>query len=139
LNRILAVYSPDEYGQGDDEVEELLKKRAFELRVDIDIFKSNRVGEIADYIIGIAEETMGIIINPAEITTDLLMLRDTLLKTRLPVITVYTDNIYCQQEEGLSNFSAMAAVSTGLISGMGLDSYQYALDAVENILKKGSF
>ncbi|MFW6035240.1 MAG: type II 3-dehydroquinate dehydratase [Halothermotrichaceae bacterium] len=134
----LGVREPDVYGfKSFKEINNSIIKKAGKLNIDVDIFQSNHEGEIIDYIQEKYREIDGIVINPAAFTHYSIALRDALSSVKLPVVEVHISNIY--QRDEFRHKSVIAPIAVGQISGLGPEGYLYAVDAVVNIIKKGSF
>ncbi len=135
---LLGIREPEVYGSKSfKEVNLLIRNKAQELKIDVDIFQSNHEGKIVDHLQRIFEEIKGIIINPAGLGYYSIVLKDTLIAVKKPIIEVYISNIY--QREEFRQQSVIAPISVGQISGLGPDGYLYALEAIVNIIKKGSY
>jgi 3-dehydroquinate dehydratase-2 len=135
---LLGIREPEVFGtKSFEEINLSIKKRAQELRIEVDIFQSNHEGEIVDHIQRIHQEIKGIIINPAGLGHYSIVLRDTLVAVKKPIIEVHISNIY--QREEFRYHSVIAPVAVGQISGLGPEGYLYALEAILDIIKKGSF
>jgi 3-dehydroquinate dehydratase-2 len=81
-----------------------------------------------------AENIEFIIINPAAFTHTSVALRDALSGVAIPFIEVHLSNIHAREEfRQLSYFSDIAV---GVISGLGSQGYQLALDAAIARLNK---
>ncbi|WP_353095895.1 type II 3-dehydroquinate dehydratase [Tissierella praeacuta] len=117
-----------------EQINKLIRNRAVELDMDVEIFQSNHEGEIVDKIQEIiASEYAGLIINPAGFTHYSIVIRDAIEILNIPVIEVHLSNIY-----GRENFrkeSVIAPVCTGQISGLGSSSYLIAMDALKLLNK----
>lgn len=117
-----------------EQINELIRNRAVDLDMDVEIFQSNHEGEIVDKIQEIIEsEYAGLIINPAGFTHYSIVIRDSIEILNIPVIEVHLSNIY-----GRENFrkeSVIAPVCTGQISGLGSSSYLIAMDALKLLNK----
>ncbi|MFW5986357.1 MAG: type II 3-dehydroquinate dehydratase [Halanaerobiales bacterium] len=135
---MLGIREPEVYGSMDiDTVNKNIKNRSEDLNVDVKIFQSNHEGEIIDFIQAGYNEFKGFIINPGGFTHYSIALRDALVAVKLPVIEVHLSNIY--KREDFRHKSVIAPVAVGQISGLGPDGYLYALEAIVEIIKKGSF
>ncbi|QTM69175.1 type II 3-dehydroquinate dehydratase [Buchnera aphidicola (Hormaphis cornu)] len=66
-----------------------------------------------------------IIINPAAFTHTSIAIRDALLAVNIPFIEVHISNIYAR--ESFRSNSWISDISSGVISGLGLDGYFWAL------------
>lgn len=90
--------------------------------------QSNAEHELIDRIHDAARERISFIIfNPAAFTHTSVALRDALLAVEIPFIEVHLSNIY--QREPFRHHSYFSDVATGVISGLGSQSYDLALQA----------
>ena len=80
------------------ELYEEIKEYGRKLNLDLTIFQSNHEGEIVDFIHEGYNKYKGIVINPAGLTHYSIVLRDTLVAIKLPVIEVHISNIYQREE-----------------------------------------
>ena len=117
-----------------DQINQLIKSKSIELKIDIDFFQSNHEGEIIDKI----QKTMdldytGIIINPAAFTHYSIGIRDAIEMLEIPVIEVHLSNIYGRED--FRSKSVIAPVCKGQICGLGYGSYLIAMDALKLLNK----
>ena len=117
-----------------DQINQLIKSKSIELKIDIDFFQSNHEGEIIDKI----QKTMdldytGIIINPAAFTHYSIGIRDAIEMLEIPVIEVHLSNIYSRED--FRSKSVIAPVCKGQICGLGYGSYLIAMDALKLLNK----
>ncbi|MGJ0848760.1 type II 3-dehydroquinate dehydratase [Tissierella praeacuta] len=121
-------------GKSLEQINELIRNRAIELDMDVEIFQSNHEGEIVDKIQDvIISRYSGLIINPGGFTHYSIVIRDAIEMLEVPVIEVHLSNI-----SGRENFrreSVIAPVCTGQISGLGSISYLIAMDALKLLNK----
>ncbi|MFW6287407.1 MAG: type II 3-dehydroquinate dehydratase [bacterium] len=135
---LLGTREPEVYGMMNlEQLNKSLKEKASELKIGLDIFQSNHEGELIDFIQKGINIYKGIVINPAALTHYSIALRDALAAVKLPVVEVHISNVY--QREEFRHHSVIAPIAVGQISGLGTDGYLYALEAVLNIIKKGSY
>mgnify|MGYP000215220741 CR=1 FL=1 len=135
---MLGTREPEVYGSmGLDKVNKNIQSCAEKLNIGVDIFQSNHEGEIVDFIQDGYNKYKGIVINPGGLTHYSIVLRDALVAVKLPVIEVHISNIH--QREEFRHKSVIAPIAIGQISGLGTDGYLYALEAVVNVIKSGSF
>ncbi|WP_343183414.1 type II 3-dehydroquinate dehydratase [Buchnera aphidicola] len=66
-----------------------------------------------------------IIINPAAFTHTSIALRDALLAVNIPFIEIHISNIYAR--ENFRAHSWLSDISNGIICGLGVDGYKWAL------------
>jgi 3-dehydroquinate dehydratase-2 len=79
-------------------------------------------------------ETDFLIINPAAFTHTSVALRDAILGTSIPFIEVHLSNIYTREEFRQNSYFSDIAI--GVISGLGAQGYELALQAaIANISK----
>jgi 3-dehydroquinate dehydratase-2 len=131
----LGEREPDVYGAMTlPDIEARVREEAQALDVELRAFQSNHEGEIIDFIQAEAAGAAGIIINPGALTHYGLSLRDALAACGLPAIEVHISNIYGR--EPFRHHSVTAAVSRGLIAGLGWRSYVAALRALVEMLKE---
>jgi 3-dehydroquinate dehydratase-2 len=116
------------------DIEARVREEAQALDVELRAFQSNHEGEIIDFIQAESADAAGIIINPGALTHYGLSLRDALAACGLPVIEVHISNIYGR--EPFRHHSVTAAVSRGLIAGLGWRGYPAALRALVETLKE---
>ena len=113
-----------------------LEKLAAAQSIDLHHFQSNAEHALIDRI----HQAMGsidyIIINPAAFTHTSVALRDALLAVGIPFIEVHLSNIHAR--EPFRHHSYFSDKAQGLISGLGVDGYELALQAVANRLKSSA-
>lgn len=125
---LLGKREPETYGKiGIDEINKSLQQLAKKNGVGLDIFQSNHEGEIVDKIGGAKNTCASLLINPAAYTHTSIAIRDAILATGIPTIEVHLSNIYSR--EGFRHTSLIAPVAKGQISGFGIDSYLFGLEA----------
>jgi 3-dehydroquinate dehydratase-2 len=94
--------------------------------IDLKYFQSNHEGELIDKIQEIGFDYDGIIINPGAYAHTSIALADAIRAIRTPIIEVHLTNIYSRED--YRHHSYTAACCKGVISGMGMEGYQFALD-----------
>jgi 3-dehydroquinate dehydratase-2 len=104
----------------------LLRRRARQLRVALDIFYTNTEGEAVSAILEADRAGIdGVLFNPAGFLHAGYALRDCLRSIRAPAIEIHMTNI---EKRGYGSITAGAAA--GFIAGFGVDSYRLALEAM---------
>ncbi|MCX7918800.1 MAG: type II 3-dehydroquinate dehydratase [bacterium] len=117
------------------EINKALKKLARESHAELKIIQANDEGTIVDTIDSLGLNWAdGILINPAAYTHTSIAIRDAIVATNRPTIEIHLSNIYAR--ESFRHKSYIAPVAAGQISGLGLDSYLFGLQALLNILSK---
>jgi len=74
-----------------------------------------------------ARRSGGIVINPAAFCYHSVPVLDALLMCECPVVEVHISNIHRREEPWRAN-SLLAAASTGMITGLGVDGYRLAIE-----------
>ena len=128
---------PGIYGtQTLDDLNNLLKKTASELHIELKIYQDNSEGGLIDFIQIESGQAHGILINPGAYTHYSYALRDALAGTGLPVVEVHLSNIHKREE--FRHTSVIAPIASGQISGFGFNSYILGLLALKEIIERES-
>jgi 3-dehydroquinate dehydratase-2 len=88
-------------------------------------FQSNHEGEIIEKIQEWGNSLDGMVINPAAYTHTSVAIRDAILSAQTRVIEVHISNIFSREE--FRHFSYVSGIVEGVISGMGIQGYRYAV------------
>jgi len=119
----LGTREVDVYGHTDfNSYFNLLKQRYHE--VELHYFQSNKVDEIADFMLQ-HKDYDGIILNPGAFTHTALVLADTIANIAAKVVEVHISNLY--DRENFRKNSLIASKCCGSICGFGLNGYEMAL------------
>jgi len=145
VKKILVIHGPnlhllgqrekDIYGQTTlAEIDKKLKKIAAEHKVQLETFQSNHEGDIVD-IIGKSKQNgvQAILMNPAAYTHTSVAIRDAVAAVDVPTVEVHLSNIYAREE--FRHTSLIAPVSHGQITGFGINSYIYGLQAAIQLIQ----
>ena len=93
--------------------------------IDFDFYQSNHEGAMIDRISQLAEsDCNGIIFNPGAFSHTSIALRDAICGCGIDTIEVHISNIHAR--ERFRHHSHTAAVSKGVIAGLGLQGYSLA-------------
>ena len=124
---------PDLYGTTSaKELDAILRRRARELGLSLDILYTNTEGEAVTAIYKADRaEVDGVLFNPAGFLHAGHALRDCLKSIRAPAIEIHMTNI---EKRGYGSITAESAI--GMIAGFGVDSYLLALEAMAARLRK---
>jgi len=117
-----------------EQINKKLKEIARKQKIRLDIFQSNHEGEIVDKIGTAKKKYNALLINPAAYTHTSVAIRDAILAVEIPAVEVHLSNIYARED--FRHTSLIASVAKGQISGFGIDSYIYGLDAAIKLAKK---
>ena len=110
-----------------------LKEHALKYDVEIDNFSSFVEGDIIRYIAEL-EDVDGIMINPGAYTHTSVGIRDALSMQALPFIEFHLSNIFAR--ESFRHSSYLSDIASGVIVGLGEDSYVSVFFALLNLVKK---
>ena len=129
---LLGKREPNIYGDKDLElIEQELVDKASKLDCNLECFQSNSESEIVDLIQQKSTSTDVIIINPGGYTHTSIAIRDAFLAVEVPFIEIHISNIFAREE--FRKESYFSDIAVGIISGLGFEGYNLALDAAINI------
>ena len=131
---LLGSREPEVYGTDTlEDIEKNLNSIAKEQNVNINFYQSNSENELINKLHVAKEEKVdAIIINPGAFTHTSIALRDAFLGVNIPFIEVHISNIYKREEFRKKSF--LSDISEGLITGLGVNGYEFAL---LSIIKRG--
>ncbi|MCU7814891.1 MAG: type II 3-dehydroquinate dehydratase [Candidatus Thiodiazotropha sp. (ex Lucinoma kastoroae)] len=133
---LLGTREPKHYGQDTLEtIGQRLVTQGQELGYEIDFRQSNAEHELLSWVHEANQSDVSfIIINPAAFTHTSVALRDALLGTGIPYIEVHLSNVHAREEFRKHSFFSDKA--EGVITGLGAQGYELALQAVATRLNK---
>jgi 3-dehydroquinate dehydratase II len=114
-----------------DEVNERLVKESAELGVELDIAQTAREGEIIERLHDGVGDVDGAVLNPAAYSHTSRAIGDAIKSVPYPVIEVHLSNIHAREAWRATSVTATAA--TGIIAGLGVQSYIAALHALKGM------
>ena len=131
---LLGTREPEVYGTDSlKDIEENLKSISKDHNVNIRFYQSNSENELINELHNAKQEKIdAIIINPGAFTHTSIALRDAFLGVDIPFIEVHISNIYRREEFRKKSF--LSDISEGLITGLGVSGYEFAL---LSIIKRG--
>ena len=94
--------------------------------VELEFFQSNHEGELIEKIQEVGFSYEGIIINAGGFTHTSVALRDAISSVSSPAIEVHISNILNREDFRKKSF--LSDVCKGIISGLGLKGYEFAVD-----------
>lgn len=126
---LLGSREPDHYGKSTlPEITEHLVNVAKTAGHVLDHYQSNAEHELVDRTHqAVADKVEFIIINPAAFTHTSVALRDALAGVAIPFIEVHLSNIHAR--EAFRQHSYFSDIAAGVISGLGAQAYELALEA----------
>lgn len=130
---LLGSREPTLYGSHTlDEINTRLKQQAQQAGSALECFQSNAEAELIGRIQQAkADDITFIIINAAALTHTSIAIRDALAAVAIPFIEVHISNVYAR--EPFRQHSYLAAIAVGVISGLGPQGYELALEfALQN-------
>jgi 3-dehydroquinate dehydratase-2 len=131
----LGTRQPEVYGRTTlAEIEEALRRRAEELRVEVRCFQSNHEGMLIDWLQAERGEADAVIVNAGALTHYGLSLRDALADAGLPVFEVHLSNIHAREE--FRHHSVIAPIARAQVAGLGWRGYVLTLDAAVALLRE---
>lgn len=134
---LLGTREPEVYGTTTlPQIEKMCADRAKGYGLSIVFRQSNREGEIVDHLQEARTSGCAVIINPAGYGHTSIAILDAIQALTIPVIEVHLSNIH--RREPYRNHSYVSKGATGIIMGLGAQSYLRAVDAVAEILSSKS-
>ena len=133
---LLGVREPAHYGHASLlEINNTLVQQAAEADCELECFQTNAEYKLLDKLHAAYQEDIDfIIINPAAFTHTSVALRDALLGVKIPFIELHLSNIY--QREEFRHHSYLSDIAIGVISGLGAEGYELALQYALSYIKK---
>ncbi len=134
---LLGKREPEIYGETtiDDVVSEL-EQIAEKSNIGLKSFQSNAehllVEEIQKALF--SDEIKFIIINPAAFTHTSVAIRDAILASGKPFIELHISNVFAREE--FRHKSYFSDIAEGVICGLGIDGYKFALQAAISKIKE---
>lgn len=124
---LTGLREPEVYGKVTmDECIGALRKQFPE--VEIGYFQSNVEGELVSRIQQVGFSCDGIIVNLGGYSHTSVALRDALLAVPVPKVEVHLSNIFAREE--YRHHSLVTSACRGMICGLGLQGYSFALQAL---------
>lgn len=126
---LLGTREPDIYGRVSlASIHAAMEARSRAFGVRLESFQSNHEGELIDRVQSAREQGVRfIIINPAAYTHTSIALRDALAAVAIPFIEVHLSNVHAR--EAFRRKSYFSDLAIGVISGLGAQGYELALEA----------
>lgn len=130
---LLGTREPDVYGTDTlDDVVARATRAAQQFQFEIRAVQSNHEGELIDAIHAAREDCVAIVINPGALTHTSVALRDALAAVALPVAEVHISNVHAREE--FRHQSYIAPIAAFVISGAGVDGYDFAIRRFATLL-----
>jgi len=131
---LLGVREPGHYGtQTLADINQHLEQLAKQEDHELDSFQSNAEYILIERIHSARQQVDFILFNPAAFTHTSVALRDALLSVGIPFIEVHLSNVYAR--EAFRHHSYFSDVAVGVITGLGAQGYELALQAALSYLE----
>jgi len=126
---LLGTREPEVYGHTTlADIEHRLRERAGAAGHELAFFQSNAEHALIERIHQARSEAVAFILfNPGAFTHTSIALRDALLGVAIPFVELHLSNVFAR--EPFRHRSFLSDIAVGVISGMGAQSYDLALDA----------
>jgi len=136
---LLGTREPGVYGtQTLGDVEDLCRRTASALGLDVDLRQSNHEGDLVDWIQeagrGLADgSTLGVVLNPGAYTHTSIALHDAIAGTGVPVIECHLSNVHAR--ESWRHHSYVSPVARAIVVGFGVAGYALAIEGLARVTR----
>ena len=131
---LLGTREPEKYGKISlEDIKSLCNEKCVSNELDLHFFQSNFEGELIEEIHKAIKNACGIIINAGALTHTSIGILDALNMFGGPKIEIHITNVYAR--ESFRHKSFISPVATGIIAGLGINSYLLAIDAIKVLIK----
>jgi len=119
------------------EINQHLREVASAAGMTLEAFHSNSEGALVDRVQAAKPEGIAmIVINPGAYTHTSIALRDAFAAVAIPFIEVHLSNVHAREE--FRQKSYLSDVAVGVITGLGADGYQFAVEAAIRRIKRAA-
>ena len=130
---LLGTREPEKYGNTSlENVKSLCNEKCINNELDLHFFQSNFEGEIIEEIHKANNNACGIIINAGALTHTSIGILDALTMFDGPIIEIHITNVYAREDFRHKSF--ISPVATGIIAGLGVNSYILAIEAIKELI-----
>ena len=134
---LLGTREPEKYGKMTlAEIVSDISSQADALNVKLSHLQSNAEYALIDRIHEAKGNVDYIVINPAAFTHTSVALRDALLAVSIPFIEVHLSNVHAR--EPFRHHSYLSDIAAGVICGLGVDGYSWALQTAVKRLSQSN-
>jgi len=135
---LLGSREPEHYGSDTlDSINKTLLKMAGDNNLSLESVQSNAEAELIEIVHNAAKDKVRfIVINPAAFTHTSVALRDALSGVDIPFIEIHLSNVHAR--EAFREYSYFSDIAVGVISGLGAQGYELALQAAISQLKRNN-
>lgn len=133
---LLGSREPQVYGSSTlADIEARARDVGDRLGVHVDCRQTNHEGVLVDWIQEARSSASGIVLNAGAYTHTSVAIHDALRATGVPTIEVHLSNIHAR--EAFRHTSFVSPVAVGVIAGLGIDGYEFALQALARRIERG--
>ena len=130
---LLGTREPEKYGNTSlENVKSLCNEKCISNELYLHFFQSNFEGEIIEEIHKANNNACGIIINAGALTHTSIGILDALTMFDGPKIEIHITNVYAREDFRHKSF--ISPVATGIIAGLGVNSYVLAIEAIKELI-----
>ena len=130
---LLGTREPEKYGNTSlENIKSLCNEKCINNELDLHFFQSNFEGEIIEEIHKANNNACGIIINAGALTHTSIGILDALTMFDGPKIEIHITNVYAREDFRHKSF--ISPVATGIIAGLGVNSYILAIEAIKELI-----
>ena len=131
---LLGKREPQKYGRTSlEDVKIQCDNHCIRNNLKLHFFQSNFEGELIEEIHKAINDACGIIINAGALTHTSIGILDALNMFEGPKIEVHITNVYAR--ESFRHKSFISPSASGVIAGLGVNSYILAIEAVKKLIK----
>ena len=133
---LLGMREPEIYGHTTlADIHVAMETRARAVGTRLESFQSNHEGELIDRVQSARDQQVDfIIINPGGYSHTSIALRDALAAVAIPFIEVHLSNIFARED--FRHHSYFSDLAIGVISGLGAQGYELALESALTALAR---
>ena len=113
-----------------DDLCELIRKKAEELQIEVEIEQSNSEGQLVDRIQACYNKVDGIVINPGAYTHTSIALLDAVKAVGIPTVEVHISKV--EEREDFRQVSYIRNACIATVTGRGIEGYIDAIKILEN-------
>ena len=131
---LLGMREPEIYGRATlKDIEQAVEARAKGHGFSVVFRQTNHEGVLVDWIQEARLQASGIIINPGAYSHTSIAIYDAFKAVDKPIIEVHLSNPH--QREAFRHHDYVSKVAKGVIVGLGMNGYLYAIDAMADLVK----
>jgi 3-dehydroquinate dehydratase-2 len=131
---LLGMREPEIYGRSTlADIEQAVAARAKTHGLDIVFRQSNHEGVLIDWIHEARAKSSGVIVNPGAYSHTSIAIYDAFKALDKPVVEVHLTNPH--RRETFRHRDYVSEVAKGVIVGLGLSGYLFAVDALAELVK----